>query len=233
MILGDREFHGLELSYWLKQKNKKAKKSIYFAFREKDNIYLKRSINNQQMLKDLKLIPGVKVLDRNAQITKQKGFGKFNLLAYKKRDYRDHKVKESWLIITNLDNPNEVIKLYKKRAGIEAMFRDYKSGGYNLEGSKANILRLTNLILLIAIAYTSACLKGKSFKNQGHQKYITRLTEAQRKYRRHSDFRVGLYGRNWVIAWDFCYSLVEKLMLINCHKLNYYQQGLKVLSAIS
>ncbi|MDJ0590834.1 MAG: hypothetical protein QNJ72_12690 [Pleurocapsa sp. MO_226.B13] len=55
---------------------------------------------------------------------------------------------------------------------------------YNLEGSKANIVRLSNLILLIAIAYISACLKGKSFKNQGHQKYITRLTETQRKYRR-------------------------------------------------
>ncbi len=114
-----------------------------------------------------------------------------------------------------------------------AMFRDYKSGGYNLEGSKANTVRLTNLILLIAIAYTSACLEGKSFKHQGHQKYITRLTEAQRKYRRHSDFRVGLYGCNWVIAWDFCFLLVEKLMRINRHKLNYYQQGLKVLSSLS
>ena len=202
VILGDREFHGVELSYWLKQKNKQSKKPIYFAFREKDNIYLKRSRKNQQRLKDLPLFPGVKVLHKNVKITKQKGFGKFNLLAYKKRDYRQHKVKESWFIITNLSDPNEVIKLYKKRAGIEAMFRDYKSGGYNLEGSNANILRLTNLILLIAIAYTSASLEGKSFKNQGHQKYITRLTEAQRKYRRHSDFRVGLYGQNWVIAWE-------------------------------
>nr|MDJ0596956.1 hypothetical protein [Pleurocapsa sp. MO_226.B13] len=43
--------------------------------------------------------------------------GKFNLLAYHQRDYRQHKVKESWFIITNLDDPNEVIKLYKKRAG--------------------------------------------------------------------------------------------------------------------
>jgi hypothetical protein len=109
------------------------------------------------------------------------------LLAYHQRDYRFSKVKESWFIITNLSDPNKVIKLYKKRAGIEAMFRDYKSGGYKLEGSKANVLRLTNLILLIAIAYTSVCLLGKSFKNQGHQKYITRLTEAQRKYRRHSE----------------------------------------------
>ncbi len=59
-----------------------------------------------------------------------------------------------------------------------AMFRDYKSGGYNLEGSRANLVRLTNLIC------EKCGLKGKSFKNQGHQKYITRLTEAQRKYRR-------------------------------------------------
>ena len=206
---------------------------IYFAFREKDNIYMKRSKQNPKRLKDLTLIPGVKVLYKNVQITKQKGFGRFNLLTYKKRNYRHHQAEESWLIITNLDDPNQVIKLYKKRAGIEAMFRDYKTGGYNLEGSKANILRLTNLILLIAIAYSSACLKGKSFKNQGHQKYITRLTEAQRKYRRHSDFRVGLYGQNWIIAWDFCCSLVEKFMIINRHKLKYYQQGLKVLSALS
>lgn len=233
VILGDREFHGVELSYWLKQKNKQAKKPIYFAFREKDNIYMKTSRKNEERLKDLKLTPGVKVLHKNAKITRQKGFGRFNLLTYKKRDYRHHKVKESWFIITNLSDPNEVIQLYKKRAGIEAMFRDYKSGGYNLEGSKANILRLTNLILLIAIAYTSACLSGKSFKHQGHQKYITRLTEAQRKYRRHSDFRVGLYGQNWVIAWDFCFLLVEKLMRFNRHKINYYQQGLKVLSALS
>ncbi len=121
VILGDREFHGVELSYWLKQKNKQAKKPIYFAFREKDNIYLKRSRKNQQRLKDLQLVPGVKVLHRNVKITKGKGFGKFNLLAYKKRDYRQHKVKESWFIITNLSDPNEVIKLYKKRAGIEAL----------------------------------------------------------------------------------------------------------------
>ncbi|VEP12928.1 transposase (fragment) [Hyella patelloides LEGE 07179] len=131
LILGDREFHGIELSYWLKQSNKKSKNPIYFAFREKDNVYLKRSKKNQDRLKDLKLVPGVKVLYKNVKITKQKGFGKFNLLAYKKRDYRHHKTPNNWFIITNLSDPQEVINLYKMRAGIEAMFRDYKSGGYN------------------------------------------------------------------------------------------------------
>ena len=32
--------------------------------------------------------------------------------------------------------------------GVEAMFKDCKTGGYNLEGSKANVQGLTNLILL-------------------------------------------------------------------------------------
>ncbi len=85
----------------------------------------------------------------------------------------------------------------------------------------------------MAMPTLRSCLEGKSFKEQGHQKYITRLTEAQRKSRRHSDFRVGLSGQNWVIAWDFCFFLVEKLMRLNRHKINYYQQELKVLSAFT
>ena len=60
--------------------------------------------------------------------------------------------------------------------GIEAMFKDYKTGGYNLESAKANEIRLNNLILLIAISYTissfqelvlfkSKKLRTKGFKN--------------------------------------------------------------------
>ncbi len=41
------------------------------------------------------------------------------------------------------------------------MFRDCKSGGYNWEGSQANTQYLTNLIFLIAIAYTAICFVKK------------------------------------------------------------------------
>ncbi|WP_442947831.1 hypothetical protein [Nostoc sp.] len=43
----------------------------------------------------------------------------------------------------------------------EVMFKDCKTGGYNLEGSKANPDRLVRLILLIALAMTSAWLQGE------------------------------------------------------------------------
>ncbi|NEP08532.1 MAG: hypothetical protein F6K25_24000 [Okeania sp. SIO2G4] len=61
---------------------------------------------------------------------------------------------EPWYLLTNLNYLDEVLKNYRSRMGIEAMFKDGKTGGYNLEGSQANMQRLTNLILLIAIAYT-------------------------------------------------------------------------------
>ncbi len=95
----------------------------------------------------------------------------------------------------NLVNPTN--KLKSPLSG-EAMFKDCKTGGYNLEGSRANPQRLTNLILLIALAYTASVIKGKSIKNLGAQKYIARLTEAKRISKRHSNFWVGLYGNLWV-----------------------------------
>ena len=233
LIVGDREFHGVELAYWLKKRSQKAKKPIYFAFRERKDVYIRRSKKNETRLKDLQLTPGVKIFERNVYVTKQKGFGRFNVLAYQKRKYGEYVEEEPWFIITNLDDPSEVIKYYKMRAGIEGMFRDHKSGGYNLEGSKASIRRLTNLILLIAIAYTLSALKGKSIKNRGYQKYISRLTESKRQERRHSDFWVGLYGQNWVLAWEFCFLFSQELMRMNPHKIKNYNRGLKVLIAIS
>ncbi|MFO0142518.1 MAG: hypothetical protein ACK513_14145 [Aphanizomenon sp.] len=40
------------------------------------------------------------------------------------------------------------------------MFKDCQTGGYNLEGSQASPDRLVRIILLIALAMTSAWLQG-------------------------------------------------------------------------
>ncbi|MEM7592824.1 MAG: hypothetical protein AAF383_15120 [Cyanobacteria bacterium P01_A01_bin.83] len=68
------------------------------------------------------------------------------------------------------------------------MFRDCKSGGDNLEGSQANSQRLTNLILLIAIAYAVSCLSGLKIRNTGYQEYINRLKIEGHSPPRHSYF---------------------------------------------
>ncbi len=107
------------------------------------------------------------------------------------------------------------------------MFKDYKTGGYNLESAKANETRLNNLILLIAISYTISSFKGQKIKNKGIQKYISRTKE-----RRHSSFFVGLSRIYWAINDDFIWELVENLMSLNPHKLLYYRRGAKGMNIV-
>lgn len=230
VFLGDREFHGVELSYWLKIQ--KLPRKIYFIFRQKQTTYLKKHKGKYQKLADLGIVPGTRIFFSNIYITKNKGFGRFNLTAYWKRKYNQKTEKEPWFLLTNLDNFEEVIKIYRHRMGIEAMFKDCKTGGYNLEGTKANAHRLTNLILLIAIAYTMSALKGQLIKNNGIQKYISRLDEAKRSSRRHSNFWLGLYGNLWIIAWEFLVDIIQQMMNINRHKLPLYQKGLRAMSML-
>jgi hypothetical protein len=175
----------------------------------------------------------MKLFYSGVNYTKKKGFGRFNLAAYWKRKYRGSCEKHGWFILTNLSNIDEVIQVYQSRSGIESLFKDCKTGGYNLEGTKAGIERLNRLVLLIAMAYTIASLKGDKTRCSHQQKYICRLREVARSQRRHSNFWIGLYGLTWTIGWDFCRIIVEKLMGINRSKLPYFQQGLKAMSLIS
>lgn len=89
------------------------------------------------------------------------------------------------------------------------MFKDCKTGGYNLEGSKASIERLTRLVLLIAIAYTSSTLKGKIIKVKGQKEYISRLRKIKQSLTKNSNFWIGLYGNVWAITREFVKEWVE------------------------
>jgi hypothetical protein len=137
-----------------------------------------------------------------------------SLATYWKRKYRGHGQDEGWYILTNLKSLEAALKVYQVRSGIEAMFKDCKSGGYNLEESKASVERLTSLVLLIALAYTCAGLRGQAIKYKRQQKYIGRLKELRRVTRRHSNFWVGLYGQMWIAALEFCNDWVRNLMMI-------------------
>ncbi len=112
------------------------------------------------------------------------------------------------------------------------MFRDFKKGGYNLEVTKVDGERFISLVLLIAIAYTSATLQGRKIKRKGIQNYVGRVKESGRIERRHSSFYIGLYGQNWGILKDICLELATELMKLNPNKRKYYQRGIRARSLI-
>lgn len=131
-------------------------------------------------------------------MTKTQGFFSFNVACKWKRKIFGITPKEGWFIFTNLETLELALAAYKKRFDIEEMFRNFKKGGYNLEDTNVSGERLITLILLIAIAYTSATISGQQIKHQGVQKYVGRIKEYGRIERRHSSFYIGLYGENWV-----------------------------------
>lgn len=226
IILGDREFGSVKLASWL------CEQSVQFVLRVKQSRYIQSESQSYTQLSSLGLLPGTSWFKSSVKVTKQKGFGKFNVALYWRRKYKSSDLPEGWYLLTNLTNCSAAVSAFKNRAGIEAMFKDCKTGGYNLERSRANDSRLTKLILLIAIAYTGAILTGQKIKRQGIQKYVGRLTESHRLERRHSSFWLGLYGQSWVLGLEFCQKIITELMRIRKNKRPFFQRGLRAMSLI-
>ena len=226
VVLGDREFCGVKLGRWL------SKQAVYFCLRLKRSTFVEAEEDLLVELRALGLAPGMSLFLNEVRVTKQKGFGSFNVACKWQRKYRGFASDEGWYILTNLNTLEMAIEAYQKRFSIEEMFRDFKLGGYNLEGCKAEGERLMTLILVITIAYTCATLKGQKIKRQGLQKYIGRVKESKRTERRHSGFYIGLYAHNWVNFWDECAEMAAELMRLNRNKLAYYKKGLRAMELI-
>jgi len=221
VVLGDREFCSVKLASWL------AQKGVYFCLRLKKNEYIQLSDEIWVQLSALGLSPGISLYLEGVKVTKQKGFERFNLAAKWRKKYQGWAPDEGWFILTNLESLDVAIRAYQKRFDIEEMFRDFKSGGYNLEETKVTDFRLKAIILLIMIAYTTATFQGKKIKRMGLQKYVGRVKEFGRTVRRHSSFYIGLYGHTWVNFIEQCADAVAELIKLTRNKWKYYQRGLR------
>ena len=226
VVIGDREYRSTALALWL------TKKKIDFILRLNKNTLIKPRYKKYQSLDSLDIKKKKKAIYQEVLVTEENKKNRFNVVVYWRRKYKNKQLPNPWYLLTNLENKEEVIKIFASRGGIEAMFRDCKSGGYNLEGSQANPQRLTNLILLIAIAYTASCLVGLKIRNTGHTEYINRLQLEGKTRPRHSYFWTGLYGTTWILSMDICWEWVDKLMRTAINKLPFYQRGLRAMKHI-
>lgn len=226
IIIGEREFHSIELAQWLHRQH------LSFVLRQKRNTTFREKRQPFQALDSIPVKPGIHLFYPKVGFTKKKGFSRFNLVASWKRKYRGKQEDEPWYLLTNLPDLKSAIEIYSQRYGIEAMFKDCKTGGYNLEGCQASPEKLIALMILIAIAMTSAWLRGKRTQLQGQEKYVCRPQEPGRTRRRHSKFWIGLYGENWLIAHDCCWEWVESMIGLVRNKQPFYKRGLKAIKLI-
>jgi Transposase DDE domain len=225
VVLGDREFCSPKLGKWLGEED------TYFCLRQKGNTKVQGNDEIYQELRALGLTPGMSLFLNDQKVT-QAGLGGFNIACKWKRTYRGFKTKEPWFILTNLGDIETAILAYQKRFGIEEMFRDFKTGGYNLEGSKLAAEQLSKLLIVVSIAYTSAMLKGQEIKRMGIQKYVARPETKTTGHRRHSAFYVGHHLDYWLRLKQLCQETIDQLLQINRRWLNYYKKGLRAVELI-
>jgi len=83
MILVDRDFGSVKLAKWLSEKK------IKLVLRVKQERYIQSEGQEYQHLYELGLIPGIWFYLTGVNVTKQKGFGKFDVAGYWRSKYRD------------------------------------------------------------------------------------------------------------------------------------------------
>ena len=226
IVLGDREFCSVDLGNWLKEKG------VSFCLRLKKNLCIETEHLVWQRLDELGIVPGTSLYVQGKKVRKTLPTTGFELACKWKRNYGKYQVKEAWFILTDLGSLPAALNAYKQRMGIEEMFRDCKTGGYDIEGTSLKGNRLINIILLMTLAYSSAIFQGNELKKKQVQEYVSRRTEPKKKYHRRSTFGVGLDGEKWVNYLEK-YSLeVEQLMKLTPSKRRFYQQGMRAATLI-
>lgn len=89
VIIGDREFHSIELASWLDQKN------VSFVLRQKQDTTFCQKGHSFQSLSSIPIHPGIRLFYTGINLTQKVGFGRFNLGVYWKRKYRGKQEDEA------------------------------------------------------------------------------------------------------------------------------------------
>lgn len=225
LVIGDREFHSSKLAKWLQDNG------VDFILRQKKSSYVQMLGGEYHPLSQEELERGKKRFYQQIRCHKAEDIGEFNLAIYWKRQYRGHQSKDPWYLLTSLPDIETTLKIYRLRWGIEMMFKDCKTGGYNLETAQVNEPRFLALLLLVVIAYSLATLEGSLVKQKGFTAYLGRChQEKQRRYPRQSNFALGLARYGWqgnMAQWS---RLVHELIALKPHKRRYFQKGFAALS---
>lgn len=93
-------------------------------------------------------------------------------------DCRKH--KDPIYLVSNLDEPGDILERYKERFSIECLFKDLKSSGFNLHKTRLKTaFAISNLIMVAALAFIMLLCLGLQFEHSPLRKKVQRLRTDQ------------------------------------------------------
>lgn len=180
-LLGDGEFKSVELMKYVSTHD------WDFNLGQSKSTWMKYASGRWEQLKKLKVSEGNPCYYQGVFLTKKHEYGPVNLIAY-----WDREKKQIRYSATSRRACKATLNWGKRRSWIEATFRDFKSGGFQLESSKLTKPdRMNRLLLVMAITYLWCYHVGRWVFKTGERRQV----DTGRK-RNHSFFRMGL---DWLI----------------------------------
>jgi len=111
IIVGDREFHSVELAQWIDCQG------VKFVLRQKKDTNFRQKRRKFKTITSVQVAPGQRQFISEIGLTHRQGFGRFNLAIYWKKKYKGKQEKEPWYLLTNLRDLETALIAYKKRFG--------------------------------------------------------------------------------------------------------------------
>jgi Transposase DDE domain len=215
ILLGDREFCSQHLATWLLEIG------WGYCLRIKKSTYIHLDRQESVTLNQLASHPGILVFLKGVNITKTAHKFPFNVAAHYPKEHHGLPITEGWFLLTTLPDINSAFAAYATRFQIEEMFRNYKSYGFNLELTQLTGSRFDAWFLLLTLVYSSIVLKSVCIPHS-HHKYLTRVSEPQRRYPRASMFTLGKLALFSHLDLHFIPGLISRYVRLNRHRINFY-----------
>jgi len=110
--------------------------------------------------------------------------------------WHDNEYNEPLPLISDLDEPLDIMAYYRKRYSVEAMFKDMKSTTFNVHKTRLKkAYSISNLIMVAAIALILTIKVGQKYEKSELRPFVNRI-RADRKVNTHISF-----GRDFI---DYC-----------------------------
>jgi hypothetical protein len=180
-LLGDGEFKSVELMKYA------LSNSWDFNLGQSKSTWIKHPSGRWEQLAELRVTKESPCYYQSVSLTKEHEFGPLNIIAY-----WDREQKEIRYTATNRRACKTTLNWGKRRSWIDATFKDFKTGGFQLESSKlTDSDRMDRLLLVICITYLWCYHVGRWVFKTGKRREVDIGSK-----RNNSFFRIGL---DWLI----------------------------------
>jgi hypothetical protein len=161
IVVADREFASPRLAQWLKQTY-----HVDSVLRLKRSEYLCDQDQAVQLATLLQHFPRASTrYYRQIAVTKTSNF-LVNVTISWGAQY-----DEPLIVVATSEGAEQAVRTYEKRFGIEPMFKDQKSNGFDIEGTKVtDPKRLETLLILMALAHIFCTSEGCRKERKGEAK---------------------------------------------------------------